>query len=117
MIPDIHSLNHIFVYDPTFQLYFQTATWNPEQPMIEKRHYAAAAMFEDYDDIWWITGGKEDFDWTYSTEFYNANDSSFTLGPDLPRELILHNLVNVNKTHMVLLGGNDASDRINIFDR
>ena len=84
--------------------------------MNEIRGYAAAAMFEGGDDIWWITGGYGGSFWD-STEVFSVNDNSFAFGVDLPKELENHNLVNVNNTHMVLLGGYVASDEVYIIDR
>ena len=81
--------------------------------MNEDRLYASAAMFEGDDSIWWITGG-----WNGdSTETYNALDDSFVPGPDLPKYMYYHNLVNVNNTHMVVLGGQSTTDETFIFDR
>ncbi len=73
--------------------------------MNEIRYGAAAAMFEGDDSIWWITGGSNDESYLNSTEFFNVNDNSFTFRVNLPNQLFHHNLVNVNNTHMVLLGG------------
>ncbi len=74
-------------------------------------------MFEGNDSIWWITGGYYAGSDLHSTEVFNAEDESFTRGINLPKEMSYHNLVNVNSTHMVVLGGIVTSDEIFIFDR
>ncbi len=85
--------------------------------MNDHRSLAAASMFEGDDAIWWMTGG-ENFDFeTKSTELYSVANNNFSLGVDLPQRLAYHNLVNVNNTHMVLLGGEDDIDDVYIFDR
>ena len=84
--------------------------------MNEAKYAAAAAMFEGDDDIWMITGGY-DGNSLDSTESFNVDDNSFSYGLNLPKEVHYHNLVNVNNTHMVLLGGDDFSDEIFIMDR
>ena len=86
--------------------------------MLEEREWATSAMFEGDDSIWWITGGNSypDYD-SDTTEIFGVKNNSFACGVDLPKELEYHNLVNVNQTHMVLLGGQDLSDEIYIIDR
>ena len=89
--------------------------------MYLERWYAAGAMFEGDDSIWWITGGKTyDVGGTierYSTEIFEVIEDDFTFGEDLPKTMNHHNLVNVNNTHMVVLGGDEYDNEIFIFDR
>ena len=86
--------------------------------MQNDREFASAAMFEDDSNIWWITGGQDsDLNDRFTTEIFNASDNTFAFGAPLPTALYLHNLVNVNGTHMVLLGGQDDSRRISIIQR
>ena len=84
--------------------------------MNEERSYSASAMLEGDDSIWWITGGTNG-NYLDSTEVFSVNDSSFTFGVNLPKKMYVHNLVNVNQTHMVLLGGEYTSDEVYITDR
>ena len=84
--------------------------------MNEAKEHSAGAMFEGDDSIWWITGGY-DRSGLDSTEVYHVNDNSFSFGVDLPKEMYYHNLVNVNNTHMVLLGGSATSNEVYIIDR
>ena len=72
-------------------------------------------MFEDDDSIWWVTGGAYAGPNSKSTEVFD-NDT-FSKGPELPKIMSRHNLINVNNTHMVTLGGNRVSDEAFIFDR
>ena len=77
-------------------------------------------MFEGDDNVWWITGGdntQSTVEALDTTELYDATTNSFTYGVDLPKEMLYHNLVNVNSTHMVVLGGADVSDEAFIFDK
>ena len=73
-------------------------------------------MFEGDDFIWWITGGNDGDDLN-STEVFDVNENSFSYGVNLPKNMHGHNLVNVNNTHMVLLGGHKTSDEVYIIDR
>ena len=81
-----------------------------------ERYSASGAMFENDDSIWWVTGGYNG-EYLQSTEVFNVNDNSFTNGIDLPKGLDDHNLITVNSTHMVLLGGQDYTDEVFIIDR
>ena len=85
--------------------------------MIKGRSYAAGSMFEGDNDIWWITGGVEDFDKLNQTEYLSVPNSDFIESIDLPSPLSEHVLINVNSTHMVALGGYFPSDQVYIFDR
>ena len=80
-----------------------------------KRNNAAGAMFEGDDDNWWITGGSDGDNVLNSSEIFNVMDNTFSMGIEIPLPLNHHNLVNVNNTHMVLLGY--YPDQIYIFDR
>ncbi len=73
-------------------------------------------MFEGDEDIWWVTGGWNG-ETINSTEVYTVDDNDFEFGVDLPRPLGYHNLVNVNNTHMVVLGGYDVTNLVFMIDR
>ncbi len=77
---------------------------------------SASAMFEGDDSIWWVTGGLNG-NFLSTTEVFHVNSNSFSYGVSLPEPLDVHNLVNVNNTHMVVLGGYYPSDQIYIIDR
>ena len=94
-------------------VFIKNSSWDSEPTMNEGRVYGAAAMFEGDDSIWWVSGGSGG----YSTEIFNTLDNSFTFSIDLPKALYYHNLVNVNNTHMVVLGGQVITDEIFIFDK
>ena len=70
-------------------------------------------MFENDDSSWFVTGGND----SLATEVYNVNGNSFEFSVDLPKTMRYHNLVNVNETHMVVLGGNEISDEVFIMER
>ncbi len=78
----------------------------------------AGATFEGDDNLWWVTGGYFGRS-TDRTEILNAFDNSFSNGVNLPKPMYVHNMVNVNNTHMVLLGGeaDPNSDECFMFDR
>ena len=59
-------------------------------------------------DIWWITGGQGgDSDPEFNTtEVYSNSNGHFTSYVNLPRPASFHNLVAINETHFVFLGGN-----------
>ena len=74
-------------------------------------------MFEGDDNTWWVTGGYNGVASLSTTEIYNFDNNSFSTGPYLPTSLYNHNLVNVNNTHMVVLGGEFSSREIFILDK
>ncbi len=76
-------------------------------------------MFENDTDTWWVTGGGYFGlgDVKRSTEVFDVLDNGFEFSVDLPKVMRYHNLVNVNNTHMVLLGGQDTSNDIFVIDR
>ena len=84
--------------------------------MNEYRSGPAAAWFEDT-DFWWITGGFEFTYWTNTSEVLDTRTRQFFNYEDIPIATDSHNLINVNSTHMVLLGGALLSDQVYIFDR
>lgn len=63
-----------------------------------------------------ISGGYHNGDLN-QTEVYNVIDDDFSNYVPLPKTMVYHNLVNVNNTHMVALGGDDYSDEVFIYDR
>ena len=81
--------------------------------MLVPRSKSACAMFEGDDEIWWVTGG-----WSLdSTEVFNVTSNAFKESVDLPEDRYDHNLVNVNQTHMVLLGDGFSSAEVYIINR
>lgn len=84
--------------------------------MLESRYSAAATMFEGNEDLWWVTGGELDDVKLKTTEIYNSS-SGFESSIDLPKRLEHHNLVNINETHTVLLGGDILSNNVYIIDK
>ena len=96
--------------------YKQTENWDSEPSMNVARGYAASAMFENDDSIWWITGGYDGTE-IQDTEIFNVNNNSFSNTIDLPKAMWVHNLVNVNNTHMVVLGGRDNTDEVYYINR
>ena len=90
-------------------------TWTETISMTEARAYAASAQFGDT-GLWWITGGENDNGVTESTEIYDGATEQFTPFVDLPVPMYGHNLVNINNTHMVALGGFFESNQAFMFD-
>lgn len=73
-------------------------------------------MFEGDEDIWWVTGGYYNAnELLKSTEVFSVQSNSFSFGLDLLTKNAYHNLVNINSTHMVLVGGQYS--RVYIIDR
>lgn len=87
--------------------------------MNENRGFAASAQFGFNTGLWWITGGHNNLNVNglKTTELYDAATNEFTPYFDLPTLLDEHNMVNINSTHMVVLGGGYATDQVFMFDR
>lgn len=83
--------------------------------MNSPREYAAGAQFYN-SSLWWITGGWMG-DYLNSTEMFSDFSDQFAPYSPLPKDVSHHNLVNVNNTHMVLLGGYFLSNEVFIFNR
>ena len=66
-----------------------------------RRHAAAVKMSPTK---WWITGGYYGSSGSSFTEVYEEG-RGFTGFVELPGQQYLHNMVKVNETHYVLLGG------------
>ena len=64
-----------------------------------------------------ISGGYNFDGVLSSTEIYDAELDKFEAYVDMPKALDYHVLVNVNSTHMVLVGGRSPSKDIYLFDR
>lgn len=79
--------------------------------MLEDRDDAASAQFGST-GFWWVTGGE-----TISTELYDDTTRQFYSYVDLPKTMSYHNMVNINDTHTVILGGAYTSGDIFIFSR
>lgn len=84
--------------------------------MNEYRSGPAAAWFEDT-DFWWITGGSGLTGWLNTSEVLNKSNGQFVNYVDIPIDTQSHSLVNINSTHMVMVGGVLKSDQAYIFDR
>ena len=86
--------------------------------MKEIKDDASAAMFENDYNIWWVTGGyNNDEKALKSTEFFSVEKNAFDVSFDLPKNVDFHNMVNVNNTHMIVLGGQIETDEVFIIDR
>ena len=83
--------------------------------MVSPRLSAAAAQFTA--DLWWVTGGHHNGSTLDTTELYNANTGAFASYVDLPKPMEAHNVVALNETHMVLLGGHSPTNDAYLFDR
>lgn len=76
-------------------------------------------MFEGNDNTWWVTGGLTEYGISLdSSEEYHGTSGIFLGGRDLPKEMDSHNLVNVNSSDMVALGGQyPGSDEVFLYSR
>ena len=83
--------------------------------MSEARHESSSAMFENDEDIWWVTGGQNAVQTSDTADVYSATANNFFIGPALPKPMTRHNLVNVNNTHMVILGGTDDEESFDLY--
>ncbi len=84
--------------------------------MLEKRVYPASTMINE--THWWVTGGwNTQKKWIRSTEVYDSRSKQFQRYVDMPKGLSLHNLVKVNQTHFVILGGQVTPNQAYMFDR
>ena len=83
--------------------------------MNEIREYAKAVWLSD--ELWWITGGFDDYTGTSqdSTELYHTVTKQFVPYVDLPIPMRSHNIVNINSTHTVAI--DEYDEDIYIFDR
>ena len=77
--------------------------------MTTSRAYAAGTQITN--NLWWITGGGS------TTELYNATDEQFYPYVDLPKSMSKHNIININVTHTVLLGGSASTDEVYVFNQ
>ena len=83
--------------------------------MNEVREYAKAVWISD--DLWWITGGFDNYEGSSlnSTELYDASERKFSPYIDLPTPMHSHNIVNINSTHTIVI--DEYDEDIYIFDR
>ena len=77
----------------------------------EKRSYAASIV---YNNTIWITGGFDSDVKPYvstlkSTEYILKSGES-VMGPDLPTKLFAHEMVKINQTHTLIIGGSIESE-------
>ena len=70
-------------------------------------------MIEDNSDLWWVTGGSGG---GATSEMYHASINRFLDDSYIPKQISFHNLINVNNTHTVMLGGSSLTDQTYIFD-
>ena len=69
---------------------------------MENRTEAAAVQMTS--NTWWVTGGSNGSSLLATTEMFTAGQG-FAPYVDLPQPKYYHNLVKVNETHIMLLGG------------
>lgn len=81
------------------------------------REFSTGVKFEGDDQNWFVTGGYNDGNYNAYNEKFNVVDNDFSDSVSLPKATYFHNLVSVNYTHMVLLGGHEATTEVLIFDR
>ena len=83
--------------------------------MNEAREYAKAVWLSD--DLWWITGGFDNYEGNSlsSTELYDVSARKSVPYLDLPTPMHSHNIVNVNATHTVAV--DEYDEDIYIIDR
>ena len=77
--------------------------------MSTNRYYPSSAQFGST-GLWWVTGGFDGLNTLDTTEIYNSTSMDFEDYVTLPRPMEAHNVVNVNDTHMVVVGGADRED-------
>jgi len=89
-------------------------TWQSAGAMREARYAAAAVLLSDTQ--WWVTGGHDNSqNFLSSTELFTVGQG-FSAYTNLPVALGYHNLVKVDDTHVMLLGGNVDSSKVWLFD-
>ncbi len=84
--------------------------------MTMDRYWAAGATFNGT-NLWMISGGSGIVGLENSTEIYDVVNGRFYPYVDMPVKLKGHNMVNVNNTHMVVLGGDEQTDQVYLYDR
>ena len=82
--------------------------------MIHRRYASAASMIDD--DHWWVTGGWGDSSALTTSEIYVGGvEDAFYEDVDLPVDLYHHNLVRINDTHHIMLGGDTRTSQSYFF--
>ena len=82
----------------------------------EARERAAAVQFSSLE--WWVTGGWSVPDYVASTEVLDLSTGPFfSLDVELPENMWSHNLVAINDSHVVALGGGVPNDQVYLYDR
>ena len=87
-------------------------SWELKVSMGAARSVPAGAMMSN--GQWWVTGGSTISYDLASTEVFNGKE--FSAYVDLPEKRKGHNLVQVNTTHFMLLGGYSPTSRVWMFD-
>ena len=80
----------------------ELGTWDPATSMIVERWFASSAFINGE---WWISGG---YDLLTSTEVLDSDSDTFVSYKDLPEGREQHNLVNINSSVVMMLGGADS---------
>ncbi|CAM6053940.1 unnamed protein product [Sphagnum tenellum] len=86
--------------------------WTETYSMLTPRSSAAAVQLSPTQ--WWVTGGRSSHTppnynvYTMSTELFTIGEG-FKQYTNLPRGSVMHNLVKVNSTHVMLVGGADIA--------
>ncbi|CAM6054068.1 unnamed protein product [Sphagnum tenellum] len=88
-------------------------TWSETYSMTHRRTYAAAVKLSS--TKWWITGGSPGSGPVRSTEIFTVGEG-FSSFVDLPAINAYHNLVTVNSTHVILVGGHSQYTNASLFN-
>ncbi|CAM6054615.1 unnamed protein product [Sphagnum tenellum] len=99
--------NECFTYEP------ETDEWLRADSMRVGRSDAAAVQLSP--TKWWVTGGRNFVEYLKSTEIYTVGEG-FSSYVDLPTSRYFHNLVKVDDTHVMLLGGQSSNTKAWMFN-
>ena len=91
-------------YSSECYYYHANGTWTQGPSMTEGRAYSTPGYFNRE---FWITGGYGQAGLLASTELFNSSSSSFVPFDDLPVPRYHHNLISIEDTKAMLLGGED----------
>ena len=95
-----------YIYVPS------NGTWNKTNSQLQQRNYAVSTVVQE---TWWTTGGFIGL-YLKSTEVYDYVTSDFAPFMDLPAPRDFHNLVKINESFIMLLGGQEAFNETFLFD-
>ena len=101
---DSSDLNLCYQYDESFDL------WSAAPSMQFARYAAASSNLND--THWLITGGRDEYD---KSEVYDSEEKLFHQLSDLPDGTFYHNLVFLNTSKIVMVGGDPATAEVYSF--